>query len=53
MTNVWTIWKHALGSFSDEQTAGNDDIICVVRSFIVGINMLTCIIIVANVMHNW
>ena len=27
MKSAWEIWKHALGSFSDEQTKGKDDII--------------------------
>jgi hypothetical protein len=50
---IWTIWKHSLGSFSDEQTAGKDDIICVVRTFLVGINIITCIVIMLNIGHNW
>ena len=50
---IWTVWKHALGSFSDEQTAGRDDIICVVRTFLVSVNLLTCLVIVVNVVHNW
>tara|TARA_B110000196_G_scaffold206871_1_gene177302 strand:- start:778 stop:942 length:165 start_codon:yes stop_codon:yes gene_type:complete len=51
--NFWTIWKHALGSFSDEQTAGSDDIICAVRSIIVAINISCAFLIMANVIHNW
>jgi hypothetical protein len=51
--NIWTIWKQALGSFSDEKTANNDDIICIVRTFLVGINILTCVAIISNVVHNW
>tara|TARA_R110000803_G_scaffold148582_3_gene214073 strand:+ start:3174 stop:3344 length:171 start_codon:yes stop_codon:yes gene_type:complete len=49
----WTIWKHALGSFSDEQTAGNDDIVCGVRTVIVGVNLTCAIFIMANIVNNW
>ncbi len=49
----WTVWKHALGSFSDEQTAGNDDIVCGVRTVIVGVNLTCAIFIMANIVNNW
>ena len=29
------------------------DVICVVRTFLVSINILTCVVIVVNVVHNW
>lgn len=53
MNEFWTIWKQALGSFSDEQTAGRDNIICVVRTIIVVINLTCAILIIANIIHNW
>ena len=53
MKQVWTVWKHALGSFSDEQTAGTDDIICVVRSFVLLVNLTCGFMIIANIIHNW
>ena len=53
MKKVWTIWKHALGSFSDEQTAGQDDVICIVRTLILAVNLLCAFMIMANVIHNW
>jgi len=53
MNRVWSIWKHALGSFSDEQTRGQDDIICVVRSVIVLTNLVCACMIMANVVRHW
>ena len=53
MKSAWEIWKHALGSFSDEQTKGKDDIICLVRSTILLINIVAGIMIIANIIHNW
>ena len=53
MTKAWTVWKQAIGSFSDEQTADNDNIICIVRTLIVGLNIATCIVIISNILHNW
>lgn len=53
MKYIWTIWKQALGSFSDEQTAGNDNIICLVRTVIVSLNLITCLVIITNIVHNW
>jgi hypothetical protein len=50
---IWTIWKHALGSFSDEQTAGQDDVICIVRTLILAVNLICAFMIMANVIHNW
>ena len=40
MKRLWTIWKFAIGSFSDEQTQEYDNVVAVARTFIVGINVL-------------
>jgi len=50
---LWTIWKHALGSFSDEQTAGQDDIICIIRSIILGVNLTAAMMIIINIIMIW
>jgi hypothetical protein len=53
MKKVWTVWKYAVGSFSDERTHDHDNQVAVIRTVIVGVNVLTCLIIVANIIHNW
>ena len=50
---VWTIWKFTIGSFSDERTKEHDNIVAILRTIIVVVNVLTCLIIVANIIHNW
>ena len=49
----WIIWKYTIGSFSDEKTAENDNIVAVLRTFIVVINVVCAILIMANIVHNW
>ena len=53
MKKVWTIWKFTIGSFSDERTKDYDNIVAILRTIIVGINVITCLIIIANIIHNW
>jgi len=54
LTNkIWTTWKYAVGSFSDEQTEEYDNIVAVVRTFIVGVNLICAFFIMANIIHNW
>ena len=50
---MWTVWKFAIGSFSDEQTEEYDNIVAIIRTIIVGVNLLTCFVIVLNILHNW
>jgi len=50
---MWTVWKFAIGSFSDEQTEEYDNIVAVIRTVIVGANLLTCLVIVLNIFYNW
>lgn len=50
---LWTIWKYSIGSFSDEKTAEYDDIVALIRSMIILINVMTCFFIMSNVIHNW
>ena len=53
MRKLWTVWKFSIGSFSDERTKEHDNIVAIIRTVIVGINVLTCLIIIANIIHNW
>lgn len=53
MTRIWTIWKYALGGFSDDKTEPYDDYVALLRTVIVGVNFATCFFIMANVIHNW
>tara|TARA_B100000902_G_C27260825_1_gene890611 strand:- start:838 stop:999 length:162 start_codon:yes stop_codon:yes gene_type:complete len=53
MSKLWTIWKYAIGSFSDDQTEEYDDVVAIARSFIVGINVICAVMIMANIIHNW
>ena len=46
-SSKWEIWKMALGSFSDEQTAGHDDKIAMIRTVIVSINIICAFFIMA------
>ena len=53
MNKAWTIWKYAIGSFSDEKTAEYDNIVAIIRTVVVFINFVTCFFIMGNVIHNW
>ena len=53
MKKVWTVWKFTIGSFSDERTKEHDNIVAIVRTIIVAVNVITCLMIVANIIHNW
>ncbi len=53
MKRLWTIWKYAIGSFSDEQTAEYDDVVAIARTFIVGINVICAFFIIANIIIGW
>ena len=50
---MWTIWKYAIGSFSDEKTADYDNHVAIIRTLVVFVNFVTCFFIMANVIHNW
>ena len=46
------IWAKALGDKSGA-TDKEADYIAIVRSVIVGLNFITCLFIIAGVIHNW
>ena len=49
----WTIWKYAIGSFSDDKTENYDNSVAVIRTCIVLVNFITCFFIIANIVQNW
>jgi hypothetical protein len=52
MINLWRVWAKALG----EKSGASDreaDYIAIVRSVIVILNFITCLFIIAGVIHNW
>jgi len=55
MNKFWTIWKHALGSYNEEDgfDPKNDNPIAVIRTLILLINVVCAILIMANIIHNW
>ena len=55
MKKLWTIWKHALGSFDEEDgyDATNENGISVIRTFIVLTNILCAYLIMINIFIGW
>ena len=53
MKKLWTIWKYAIGSFSDDKTADYDNHVAVIRTFVVVINVVCACMIMTNIVHNW
>ena len=42
-----------IGSFSDEQTEEYDNVVAIARTFIVGLNVICALFIIANIIKNW
>ena len=55
MKRFWIVWKHALGSFDEEDgyNRRNENAIALVRTIIVGINLFVGIVIVINILKGW
>ena len=53
--NWWNIWKHALGSFTqqDGYLPKNDNVIAIIRSIIVISNLLCVWLLIINIFRNW
>lgn len=52
MKRLWRLWAKSLG----EKYGSNDkeaDKIAVIRSIIVIVNFITCLFILAGIIHNW
>ena len=55
MKRLWTIWKHALGSYSEQDgyDPKNDNIITIIRTFIVMSNLICAYVIMINIISKW
>jgi hypothetical protein len=55
VNKFWTIWKHALGSFDEEDgyDQTNENRISLIRTFIVLSNLLCVYLIMANIIIGW
>ena len=55
MRELWVIWKHALGSYSEQDgyDPTNDDTVGMIRTGILLVNIVCAFFIVANIVHNW
>jgi hypothetical protein len=55
LSKLWDIWKHALGSYSEEDgyNPANDNAVAYIRTFIVGINIVCGIMIMLNIIIGW
>jgi len=55
MRRMWTIWKHAIGSFDEEDgyDVNNEDYVAIVRTFIIGLNVLCAFFIITNIIKGW
>jgi uncharacterized protein YutD len=52
---LWTVWKHALGSFDEEDgyDVTNENRISMIRSFIVLSNLMCVYFIMINILVGW
>lgn len=55
MNKAWTIWKHALGSFDEEDgyDPKNENYVAVIRTLLVLVNVLVAVLITANILKDW
>ena len=53
MKRLWTIWKHALGTYSDEDIADHENAIAIIRTSILIINITCAFFIMANIIKGW
>ena len=53
MKRFWTIWKYSLGSFNDEDTKPVEDQIAIIRTLILGANLICAILIMTNIILGW
>ena len=55
MKRLWTIWKHALGSYSEQDgyDPRNDNVITFIRTFIVMSNLVCAYVIMINIVSKW
>lgn len=55
MKQLWTIWKHAIGSFDEEDgyDAKNEDYVALIRTIIIVSNLLCAYVIMWNIIRSW
>jgi len=55
MKKIWIIWKHALGSFDEEDgyDPQNENRISVIRTFIVLSNLICVWLLMINILIQW
>jgi len=53
LTQVWKVWKYALGSFSDDKTEKYDNYVVVVRTIIFISYLVTNCFIISGVIRHW
>ena len=55
MAKIWMVWKHALGSFDEEDgyDAQNENRISIIRTFIVLSNLICVYLIMINIVRSW
>jgi len=55
MTEWWKIWKHALGSFDEEDgyDAENENAISIIRTFIVLSNLACAYLFMYSIIRSW
>jgi hypothetical protein len=55
MKKIWMIWKHALGSFDEEDgyDPQNENRISVIRTFIVLSNLICVWLLMINILIQW
>ena len=55
MNKLWSIWKHALGSFDEKDgyDAKNENYISYIRTFIVLSNLACAYVIMFNIIKDW
>jgi len=52
---IWTIWKHALGSFDEEDgyNVKNEDYVALIRTILVLSNLACAYVIIWNIVRTW
>lgn len=52
---IWTIWKHALGSFDEEDgyDVKNEDYVAFIRTILVLSNLACAYVIIWNIVRTW
>lgn len=55
MKQIWTIWKHALGSFDEEDgySAENENYVAMIRTILVLSNLACVYVIMWNIIRQW